>query len=239
MRVYDKNNIKCAIRNSVKKIYEAEVNFVNEKLYSNTLDCYSAVLDAISQNISIEEWLKQEKARQIQKTKQNAIGNLHEEIIGSFNGVSKLHVGKVYDIHFPNKKIIAEVKNKHNTTKGNHKTQIYRDLEYSLNKLKGYTGYYVEILPINGKSYDIPFTPSDNLTKKKLRSRDDIRKIDGKSFYKIITGEENAMGNIYLMLPEIIKEILKEEFNFDANIEVITNQRIFKNLYNKIFPNSI
>jgi len=239
MSIYSKQRIKTAITPAIRSIYKAETEFDAQNLYSNTLDCFSATLDSLVQDISISEWIEQESLRQRQKTKQNAVGSMHEDIIGSFDGIHALEVGKIFDIHFPSKRIIAEVKNKWNTTKGNHKVQIYKDLEYTLATLTDYTGYYVEILPKNGKRYNNPFTPSNNLTKRRLPERADIRVIDGKSFYSLITGEPNAMDKIYKMLPEIVAEILNENFKYKINKEKVLNDQLFRDMYNKIYPNSI
>ena len=45
------------------------------------------------------------------------------------------------------KMIIADIKNKFNTTKGNHKVNIYDDLDKILNspEFKEYAGYYIEL----------------------------------------------------------------------------------------------
>ena len=239
MGAYSKQRIKTAITPAIRSIYKAEKEFDAQSLYSNTLDCFSATLDSLVQDISISEWLEQESLRQRQKTKQNAVGSMHEDIIGSFDGIHALEVGKIFDIHFPSQRIIAEVKNKHNTTKGNHKVQIYKDLEHALATLTDYTGYYVEILPKNGKRYNNPFTPSNNLTQRRLPERADIRIIDGKSFYSLITGEPDAMDKIYKMLPEIVEEILHENFKYKINKEKVLNDQLFGEVYNKIYPNSI
>jgi Eco47II restriction endonuclease len=239
MSGYNRDSVKAAIRESVGKIYQAEIGFDPEKLYSNTLDCFSAVLDAIVQGETIDNWLVQERQRQQQKTKQNAVGTLHEEIIGSMHGAQRLEVGKVYDAYFPSLKLIAEIKNKFNTTKGNHKTQIYRDLAFALEKLPGFTAYYVEILPKNGKRYNVPFVPSDNLSGNRMPAREDIRKIDGKTFYERVTGESEAMDNIYSMLPRVVSEILAEDFQYHVDGERIATDPKFKEIYNKIYPNSL
>ena len=239
MSAYSKQRIKTAITPAISSIYKAEKEFDTQSLYSNTLDCFSATLDSLVQDISISEWLEQESLRQRQKTKQNAIGSMHEDIIGSFDGIHALEVGKIFDIHFPSQRVIAEVKNKHNTTKGNHKVQIYKDLDYALSTLTDYTGYYVEILPKNGKRYNNPFTPSDNLTGRRLPEREDIRIIDGKSFYSLLTGEPDAMDKIYKMLPEIVAEILHENFEYEIDKAKVLNDQLFAGVYNKIFPNSV
>ncbi len=117
MKAFDRNLLKNAVRSSVKRVYVAQTEELD--LYRNTLDCFSASIDAVVQGISLDDWMVQEKERQVQKTKQNAIGSLHEEIMGCLPSVVNLAVGNVIDIVSDEKKLIAEIKNKHNTTKGN------------------------------------------------------------------------------------------------------------------------
>ena len=120
MKSFHKESIKIAIKDSIKRIYQAQIKSLD--LYRNTLDCFSAVIDALIQDITLDQWIIQEKDRQIQKTKQNAIGLLHEAIMCSIKGVTKIN--ELIDIESTKLKIIAEIKNKHNTTKGNHKIAI-------------------------------------------------------------------------------------------------------------------
>lgn len=230
MEYFNRDLLKEAIRSTVKRLYEAQTTDLD--IYRNTLDCFSASLDALVQGISLDDWLLQERERQIQKTKQNAIGSLHEDIMGSIEGVESLAVGHLIDIVCDEKKLMAEVKNKHNTTKGNHKVQIYRDLEKAISEsYPGYTGYYVEILPKGAKTYNEPFTPSDNQTGNRLESREDIRRIDGRSFYGLLTGNENAIDELYDNLPSIVAEIIQEEYSICLDYKEMTGS----DLFNKIF----
>ena len=224
MKSFNRELLKISIVDNIRKIYESQIKNLN--LYRNTLDCFSAIIDALIQNITLEEWIIQEKARQIQKTKQNAIGSLHESIMCSIEGVSK-SIGLI-DIESKKLKIVAEVKNKHNTTKGNNKTTIYKDLEKALITRPRFTAYYVEILPKNQKTYNMPFAPSDNRSKSKLPKREDIRLIDGKSFYALLTGYDNAIEELYQELPKIVSEIISEEFSKKINPKKITNSNSFK-----------
>lgn len=234
LKAFNRDNLKIAIKDAVKRLYDAQVSEPN--LYRNTLDCFSASLDALVQGITLDEWLKQEKERQIQKTKQNAIGSLHEAILGSIDGVMNLPVGKLIDIVSDNQKVIAEVKNKHNTTKGNHKAQIYRDLEAAIDhSYKGYTGFYVEILPKGAKTYNEPFSPSDNQTHTKLPERNDIRRIDGRSFYALLTGKENAIDELYDNLPGIVAEIINEEFSVSLDSKNVTDSELFDEIFTKAY----
>jgi len=234
MESFEREKLKKSIEGSVVRMYEAQTSQLD--LYRNTLDCFSASLDALMQGISMDDWLKQEKERQVQKTKQNAIGSLHEDIMGSIDGVDALPVGNLVDIVCHDKKIVAEVKNKHNTTKGNHKVQIYRDLAKKIDELGGgYKGYYVEVLPKGAKSYDEPFTPSDNQTKTKLPKREDIRVIDGKSFYTKLTGKKNAIKELYENLPSIVKEVIEEKYDVKLSSKKVIESELFNTNFTKAY----
>ena len=64
-------------------------------------------------------------------------------------------------------KIVAEIKNKYNTT-SNHMVAVYDAVKSTLKipACTDYTGYVVEIIPKGKKPYDKSYTPSDNKTKK-------------------------------------------------------------------------
>lgn len=225
MKALNRDKVKAAILDSVIRVYKAQTSYLD--LYRNTLDCFSAAIDSTIQETSLDKWMVQERERQVQKTKQNAIGSLHEDVIGSIEDVECLPVGNVIDIVSDKKKLIAEIKNKHNTTKGNHKTQIYHDLDRVLSKLPGYIGYYVEILPSGSKSYNKPFTPSDNKTNARLPAREDIRVIDGKSFYALLTGSDNALFELYQELPILVVEIVREQFGVNLAGDNVIESKSF------------
>lgn len=218
------------VRKARQSVYEAEPN-----LYKNKVDPFSALIDSMLQGINLSSWITQEKVRQSQKTLQNCIGNFHQSVIASFDGWEDLATGKIVDIRNRKRKIVAEVKNKFNTTKGNHKIQIYRDIEEILSQAeyKGFCGYYVEIIP-SGRGvktiYDKPFVPSDNTKKgQRVTAREDIRLIDGRSFYKIVTGEENALAHLYKSLPEMVRIALGKN---NINPE---EEELFMQIFEKAF----
>jgi hypothetical protein len=74
----------------------------------------------------------------------------------------------------------------------------------------GYTVYFVNIIPKRRERYNRPFTPPDSTTGTTRPSNELIREIDGASFYHLVTGEESALRNLYLALPDLIHEILGE-----------------------------
>lgn len=223
--ISDKNLI-AAVDKVIKIIAKAE-HEANNSFYKNVIDPFSALFHGITHAITYKEWIEQEKARQSQKTMQNAIGNFHQEILGSINGWQNLGVGGGLDVVNTQKKIIAEVKNKYNTTKGNHKVEIYDAIK---SKLRGkeyldFVGYYVEIIPQGKNQYNKPFTPPDNKTKKRRPINKNIRVIDGVSFYKLATGRQDALRELF----EAVIKILVANYKYTlSKKEAVQYFELFK-----------
>ena len=234
MQYLNKVNVKRSLAEEIINPL-IEVRKSSPDIYSNTVDPFSAVIDAMVSDISLQDWLVREERRQIQKTLQNKIGELHEIILGNIKGCKRLKVGKIVDLVNDENRLIAEIKNKWNTTKGNHKVDIYDDIESVLNKpaYKNYTGYYVEILPRNRQVYNNPFTPPDNRTGTNRPARQDIRQIDGKSFYALLTGDSDAISKVYQLIPDIIAEIMSEA-GLSPNRKIL-GEKLFKDLFGKAF----
>lgn len=194
---------------------ETEIRSENY-IYRNALDPFSAVFDALIHDISLTEWIEHERMRQSQKTMQNKLGEFHQAILGNLDGWTDLKIGSLVDIVNVQRKIVAEIKNKHNTTKGSDKVVVYDSLKkVILDKYKGYTAYYVEIIPKNGKTYDQPFCPSDNKEQKKRIVNENIRQIDGKSFYDLATGYPESLRILYDALPIVLCDVLQKPVNID------------------------
>ncbi|MFT4293594.1 Eco47II family restriction endonuclease [Enterobacter sp.] len=230
---FNRDAIKSVLRPIIVSAYMSRES--NSDLFRNTLDCFSCVIDASVKGISIEDWLEIERGRQVQKTLQNQIGEMHQKILGTLPGIVDLRVGGILDIRSDTLKFVAEVKNKYNTTKGNHKIAIYDDLERYLQQCPpDYIGYYVEVLPMNGRKYNIPFTPSDNNLGQRRTINERIRRIDGASFYELVTGDANAIRNLYHMFPSIITELLREiPGSSVGNVQLGTEN--FNMIFDRIF----
>lgn len=232
MSTFDKDKVKEVLRPLVKSAYESQ-DSAEKDMYRNTIDVFAAVIETTIKDISMDEWMVQEKQRQVQKTLQNQIGELHQAVLGTLDGVENLKTGSVVDLDGTAKGFIAEVKNKHNTTKGNHKKSIYDDLQSQLPDDEHIKGYYVEILPKNGKSYDDTFTPSDNVTKNNRDENERIRRIDGQTFYEKVTGNPDALKELYQLLPVVTAEILQEEYGEERDPSKYVNDEEFSRIYGK------
>jgi hypothetical protein len=226
--VSDENLISAI--GKVVQIIETAEHEADNNLHKNVIDPFSALFHGVTHAITYKEWIGQEKARQSQKTMQNAIGDFHQEILGSVQGWTNLGAGGGLDVVNKQMKIIAEIKNKFNTTKGNHKVEIYDALKAKL-KIKEYEkflGYYVEVIPQGKKKYDKLFVPPDNKTKKRRPSNKNIRVIDGISFYALATGRKSALQELF----EAISHILVDNYKFKlSKSEALQYFELFKKAF--------
>ena len=238
---FDKKKVKEAIRQDIVNAYHDRNG--NPDLYSNTLDIFGAVIDSKLLRINLEKWREIEIPRQTQKTVQNTFGRLHQTIIGTVPGWEDVGKNGIVDVINCDRKIIAEIKNKHNTVTGGLRKTNYETLKKSIEtRYKGFTSYFVEILPKNRKVYNVPFTPSDNTLKldsphqsSQKPINDYIRMIDGKSFYHLVTGKEDAVRQLFKILPIIVDEILCEEAIIDANAKFDLDEVLADEFYSKTF----
>jgi len=182
----------------------------------NVIDPFSIMFEMTGFNIpTVSNWETNEKSRKAQKTLSNAFGIFHQSVLGHVNGWVDLGTGKSADLLCSGSKIIAEIKNKYNTVKGSNKATVYDDLESLVmpiaSRYHGYTAYYVETIPQPKRKkpqiYNIEFTPSDNKTKTIRHVNPKIRKIDGKSFYELVTGDPDALNDLYDALPTVIQKV--------------------------------
>lgn len=123
----------------------------HDKIDHNVVDPFSILFEMGSFDMTFDRWLDSEKNRQTQKTLSNHIGLFHQNILGSMKGWSSLGIGRMVDIVCDEHKIIAEIKNKHNTLKASDRSSMYFKLEDLVMRkghtYKDYTAYYVEIVP--------------------------------------------------------------------------------------------
>ena len=182
----------------------------------NVIDPFAVLFEMSGFDVDEITWKKSEQNRQIQKTLQNHVGAFHQRILGSISGWENTGSGGVIDLVSHQRKIIAEVKNKFNTVKGSDKVKIYDQLEMQVmtkgHQYKGYTAYYVEVVPQSGQRYDKEFTPSDNSRGEQRKPNPLIRQIDGYSFYGLVTGRPDALRQLFSVLPDVIEESSQYKF---------------------------
>lgn len=182
----------------------------NEEFERNVIDPFSMLLEMACFNMDFDDWINSEKNRQIQKTLSNDIGMLHQKILGSVDGWTDLKVGGGVDLVNVEKKFIAEIKNKHNTVTGGKRVNNYQELcdliMPKASTYKNFKAYFVEIIPSNSNGYEKPFTPSDKKSGIRCPINPNIIQIDGKRFYKLVTGVDDALEQVFKALPRVITD---------------------------------
>ncbi len=200
-------SLKSAVKNLLLTAKSAKVS-AKKEFGKNVIDPFSSVFEIAGFETDFESWIKSETARQAQKTLQNHIGEFHQIILGSVKGWENKKTGNVIDLICKKQKILAEVKNKFNTTSGGKLADLYFSLERAvmpkMSVYKGYTAYYVIIIPKKKNRYNKEFTPSSKESGQRCTANEKIREIDGASFYTLVTGRENALEELFDILPQTI-----------------------------------
>jgi hypothetical protein len=213
-------------------IAKAAQENANEDFGKNVIDPFSAIFEMSGFGIDYETWLKSETTRQAQKTLQNHIGDFHQNILGYSKGWIDMKVGSVVDLVSTENKIIAEVKNKYNTISGGKLSDLYTSLEGLISPkssiYKGYTAYYVTIIPKSHKRFNIPFTPSIKEKGERCPVNENIRQIDGASFYSLVTGTDEALESLFDVLPEVILKCSNGKY-------IVNNIEKLKSFFNVAF----
>jgi len=218
--ISDEHLLKC-IENLYNSYQKAKANVSKAKFYQNKIDTFKLTFDAKFNELNEETLIKTEISRQIDKSINNSIGTFHEQILG---GIKGYQVGNLsgYDIKSDDDTLFADIKNKHNTMNSSAAESLFQKLARYADDNKQASCYWVQILAkgsfctkwfgeINGKEY----------------SHSRVYKISGDQFYKLLTGRDNALYELYSVLPHAIDDFLlqrkKEEIKFNSALQEITD----------------
>lgn len=200
--ISDEHFIGC-IANLHDSYLKAKNNITKNHFYKNKVDTIKLTFDSRFNDIDEESLIEAEILRQIDKSINNSIGTFHEQILG---GIERFQVGNLsgFDIKAEDDTLFADIKNKHNTMNSSSAEALFQKLARYADNYKMAKCYWVQILAkksfcelwkgeINGKEY--------------THSR--VYKISGDQFYALISGEENALYQLYQKLPIAIEDYLK------------------------------
>jgi len=200
--ISDEHLLKC-IGNLHNSYLRAKNNLGKKSFYTNKIDTIKLTFDSKFNDISEEDLIETEILRQVDKSINNSIGTFHEQILGGING---FEVGKLsgFDIKAEDNSLFADIKNKHNTMNSSSAEALFQKLARYADDFKKAKCYWVQILAknsfnelwkgeINGKEY--------------THSR--VFKISGDKFYALISGQDDALLQLYKSLPKAISEYLK------------------------------
>ncbi|NRD24313.1 Eco47II family restriction endonuclease [Winogradskyella litoriviva] len=221
--ISDEHLLSC-IENLHNSYLKAKANVSKKKFYSNKIDTIKLTFDASFNELDEVTLIKTEINRQIDKSINNSIGTFHEQILG---GIKGFEIGNFsgFDIKAMDNTLFADIKNKHNTMNSSSAESLFQKLASYADNYKKAECYWVQILAknsfnekwfgeINGKEY----------------SHSRVNKISGDQFYKLLSGRDNALFELYNVLPTAISEYLnsikKEETeNNSALAEIQTSSK--------------
>ena len=225
--------LHTAVHNLLNKA-EQTLLAAERNYHKNVVDPFSAVFQLGGYNLTFDEWLISEKTRQAQKSLQNHIGDFHQQVLGGVDGWENMGTGQIVDLVNEERKVLAEVKNKHNTVTGGNLAGLYKQMDELVSpknsNYRGYTAYYVTVIPKNPERFDIPFTPSDRSRGARCASNPLIRTIDGAGFYEMVTGHVAALSQLFHVLPTVIADIKEQTFS-DQDISSL--DELFKMAYGR------
>lgn len=210
--VSDDHMLTC-IGNLHKSYIKAKNNITKKNFYSNKVDTIKLTFDAKFNEINEESLIQSEILRQIDKSINNSIGTFHEQVLG---GIKGFEVGFLsgFDIKAEDDTLFADIKNKHNTMNSSAAEALFQKLARYADDFKKAKCYWVQILAkgsfcklwigdINGKEY----------------SHSRVYKISGDQFYALLSGQDDALFQLYKALPTAITDYLKSTTQNMDNVE--------------------
>ena len=202
--ITDEHLLSC-IETLHKSYLKAKENVSKKKFYKNKIDTIKLTFDSKFNDLDEKTLIKTEINRQIDKSINNSIGTFHEQILGGIKGYEMGNLSG-FDIKANNNSLFADIKNKHNTMNSSSAESLFQKLSKYADTYKQAKCYWVQILAknsfnekwfgeINGKEY----------------SHSRVYKISGDQFYKLLSGNENALFELYKVLPKAISDYLSNQ----------------------------
>lgn len=223
------NDFIFHVENTLEKIY-GKKNIGSLKEFNNSIiDPTKMLFDIFTNGYDREEIIRAEVSRQVDKSVTNIIGYFHQNLFGYIEGWNIPKSG--FDVINEERKIYAEIKNKHNTMNSNSSQKTYMKLQQQLLFDSDSTCYLVEI--IAKKSQDINWKVKvDNIS----YNNNKLRRISIDKFYELVTGDSYAFKKICEWLPIVIFAVNKErEFEDSTKLILDDLNKIDNNFIGSIY----
>lgn len=204
--------LKESIEYSIKK-----GDIFQSLLFKNIVDPFKMAFDI--NKIGIEEWIKKEVLRQLDKSVEQKMGEFHQKILGGVGGWTDLGIGQEVDLMKNDKSIYIEIKNKYNTCSGDALTAVRRKLEEITRNNHDSIAFWAYIIAKTKQK-----SGEEIWIKSKFNKIDSVKKIWGEKVYEIVTGDPEALSKVYKVLPTVIMDVIKEDEIVE--IEVTINEII-------------
>lgn len=215
----------------------------------NAIDPFTALFQlGGTPALDFDSWVAAEKTRQSVKTLQNAVGAWHQAILGLADGwQDKGSSGAVFDVEStkpqlgfgitPEKEtnVIIEVKNKHNTIKASDEHLTHSKLHQQAASRPNTVAYLIQIVPKGKARYNRQWVPSQAFASPK------VFVMDGATAYDLIFKEEEALKQLYEVLPALLQDVRESlglSDGLNECVQITQNdwenfQRLFTNTFGK------
>lgn len=189
------------VKDTVEK-YSFDIDL--KSFNSNLIDPVKLTFDSEVYGQGIHQTIENEVLRQLDKSNSNHIGYFQQNIF-EYIGEGWILPNEVWDIACPEKKILVEMKNKHNTMNSASARSTYIKMQNALIEDKDNVCLLVEVIAKN--SQDIPW--STTIDKQKV-SHPNIRRVSIDKFYELVTGDKNAFRDLCQILPTVIRDVVTD-----------------------------
>ena len=179
----------------LKQHAEDALNESETRRKRNVVDPFLSLLIASTFGVeNPEELIRLQQVESAMRGMSGALGVFHQTVLASVSGWENHDA--LYDLKCPERRIVAEVKNKWNTMNAANRRQVETDLGAAIRSMRGrWTAYLVVVIPRKPNRYE-----------KVLASN--ITEIDGASFYQLATGFPNAIHDLF---DELSKKLAPSE----------------------------
>lgn len=198
------------------------------------------LMHSAASGLTTEESVKALESQTAIKSLQNAVGSFHQKVLGNVNGWRDMgSSGGIYDIASldpiqaaGNRKVLAEVKMRYNTIKASDEYQLHQKLADAVAQNGGgkkAVAYLIQMVPLGARSYDRPWNPS------RVKTVDHVRVVDGRTGYHLVTGDPNALSDLFEILPDVFDAVVTKRishpYHFNWQKDRITLEHAFKGSY--------
>ncbi|HHY0457506.1 TPA: Eco47II family restriction endonuclease [Vibrio parahaemolyticus] len=196
----------------------------------NLVDPIKMTFDSAIYRKDIEDIIKDEVSRQIDKSNTNHIGYFHQNIFAYIDQNWRVPT-KGFDIINDSEAIYVEMKNKHNTMNSSSSKTIYEKMEAQLKTNPKSTCYLVEVIAKD--SQDIIWELTIDGQKK---NNPKIRRLSIDKFYELVTKDKEAFVKVCNALRPAIEDILSKSRGKKLSNTVMSElQQMDSNLMMNIF----
>ncbi len=202
----------------------------------NIVDPVKLTFDTKIYGQSIEDTIKSECIRQIDKSNNNCIGYFHQYIFKyAGNGWVVPENGKQggFDVLNDDLHIYAEMKNKHNTMNAASASDTYAKMQNKIIRDDKATCMLVEVIAKHSQDIVWKGTVNSGGRKEKF-SHERIRRVSIDKFYGKVFDDKYAFYKLCKALPDILDDVIKENpaTKFTSTVyEELGKSNFYKSLF--------